>query len=94
MTSKIMDIARYTNTLLYNLGGCKEEYERVEKATKNLDEAVKTIQNMKWEYLFAVGNENSQVLTTYQQKVVECYATLKRELLMVYKEIFQQVKEI
>ena len=94
MTSKIMDLARYTNTMLYNLGGCKEEYDRVEKATKNLNEAVNTIKDMKWEYLFAIGDENSHVLTTYQQKVVECYATLKRELLIIYKEIFQQIKEI
>ena len=93
MTSNIMNIAEQTGNLLYNLN-CTKEYTKIRDAKDNLKSAVQGVNNLSWNDLFAIEDEKRHDLTTCQQKVAECYATLKRELLIIYKELFQQIKDI
>ena len=100
MKSGILTLADYTSNFVQSLnrytGGnnWQEEYKSVDGAKTALKEAMHQLQNLKWDHLCAITDEERQELTTHQQNVISCYAKLKRAMLEVYKEIFNAMKEL
>jgi hypothetical protein len=89
-----MGLARYTCDLLHNIGCCNEEWQKVNTAKEELKKAVDEVKSLEWDQLFAIEDDERQELTTRQQKVIECYANLKRTLLEIYGDLFKVIKEI
>ena len=94
MNSRILDIAKVTETMFLNLSNCREEADKIYAAKTALDESIKELKGLKWDYLFGIEDDKRHELTASQQKVIECYAKLKRALLEVYKELFHAIKEM
>lgn len=93
MNSQIFKLGNETVELLRGLSLEKDARE-LRDAVDELKTAINALKDLRWDDLFAVKDEERQELTACQQKVHECYAKLKRALLVTYKEIFTAVKEL
>jgi len=91
MNSRITDFAQYTNKLLCNLG-CDTENRELLGLKNNLENAITKLKGLKWDQLLATEDEKRQELTIHQQEVIKSYTELKRELLIIYRDIFQEIK--
>jgi regulator of replication initiation timing len=94
MNSRIERLAEQTSKLLYNLNLGVEEYQKINTANEDLRKAINELKDLQWDQLFAIEEDKRQELTMRQQKVIECYATLKRTLLEIYRDLFKAIKEM
>jgi hypothetical protein len=72
---------------------CNDEWKKVDSTDAELKDAIKKLKELKLDDLCAIEDNKRQELTTHQQKVIECYAKLKRVLLEVYRDLFQVIKK-
>jgi len=94
MNKRILDLARYTSSMLRNIDSesCKDDIKKVNDANDDLEKAVDKIKGLNWDALFAIDDDKRQELTIHQQKIIDCYAKLKRVLLEVYHDLFHVIK--
>jgi hypothetical protein len=93
MNSRISDVAKYTATMLRNLGNFQEDAKKIEDANRDLDTTIGELKGLKWDSLFAVKDDKRHELTTRQQNVIKQYAKLKLTLLEIYRDLFKAIKE-
>jgi NAD(P)H-nitrite reductase large subunit len=94
MNSRIERLAKHTEALINSIGSCEPEIKELVKASDDLKFAICEVKDMGWDQLFAIEEDKRQELTMRQQKVIECYAALKRTLLEIYRDLFKAIKEM